>query len=60
MTLLQHADAAAVFPEIVLAILAMALLMFGVFRREDTAEKAANAAVLALAIVATLVLWSGT
>ena len=60
MTLLQHADAAAVFPEIVLAILAMALLMFGVFRREDTAEKAANAAVLALAIVAALVLWSGT
>ena len=31
MTLLQHADAVAALPEIVLAVLAMALLMFGVF-----------------------------
>ena len=35
MWLLQQADAAAALPEIVLAILAMALLMFGVFRKGD-------------------------
>ena len=38
MWLLEQADAAAVLPEIVLAVLSMALLMFGVFRKDDAAD----------------------
>jgi len=35
MWLLEHADAAAALPEVVLAVIALALLMFGVFRKSD-------------------------
>jgi len=59
MSLLQTADAAAALPEIVLALLAMALLMHGVFRKGDTAQTVTTLSILALALVAALVLWSG-
>ena len=59
MTLLQHADAAAALPEIVLAVLAMALLMFGVFRKGDNADQVTIGAVISLALVAALVIWGG-
>ncbi len=59
MTLLQHADAVAALPEIVLAVLAMALLMFGVFAKGDTADKVTGGAILSLALVAILVIWGG-
>ena len=49
MWLLEQADAAAVLPEIVLAVLAMALLMFGVFRKGDTADAVTIGALVALA-----------
>jgi NADH-quinone oxidoreductase subunit N len=60
MTLLQHADAAAALPEIVLAILAMALLMYGVFAKRDVSGHITYGAIGALAIVAVLVIWSGS
>ena len=59
MNLLAHADAAAALPEIVLALLAMALLMFGVFRKGDTADAVTIGALVALALAALLVIWGG-
>jgi NADH-quinone oxidoreductase subunit N len=59
MPFLQHAGAAAVFPEIVLACLAMALLMAGVFRKGDTSDQVSIGAIVALAIVGVLVMWTG-
>jgi NADH-quinone oxidoreductase subunit N len=59
MTLLQHADAVAALPEIVLAVLAMALLMFGVFRKGDTADQVTLGAIVALGLAAALVIWGG-
>jgi NADH-quinone oxidoreductase subunit N len=59
MTLLQHADAVAALPEIVLAVLAMALLMYGVFAKRDVSDHITYGAIGALAIVAALVIWSG-
>ncbi|MFN0194001.1 MAG: NADH-quinone oxidoreductase subunit NuoN [Aestuariivirga sp.] len=59
MTLLQHADAVAALPEIVLAVLAMALLMYGVFARRDVSDHVTYGAIGTLAIVAALVIWSG-
>ena len=59
MSFLQQAGAAAVFPEIVLAVLAMALLMFGVFRKTNSFEAVALGSIAALAIAAMLVMWSG-
>ena len=38
MSFLHTAGAAAVFPEIVLAVLAMALLMFGAFREDESSD----------------------
>ena len=55
MSLLQHADAVAALPEIVLAVLAMALLMFGVFRKHDSSDIVSLGAMMALALVALLV-----
>ncbi len=60
MWLLQQADAAAVLPEIVLAIIAMALLMVGVFRKGETANFINLAALVGLAIVALLVIFGGS
>jgi NADH-quinone oxidoreductase subunit N len=59
MTLLQHADAVAALPEIVLAVLAMALLMVGVFRKSDSADAITLGAIVSLALVAALVIWGG-
>ncbi len=59
MWLLQQADAVAVLPEIVLAILAMALLMFGVFRKDDASDSVTIGALLSLGLVAVLVIWGG-
>jgi NADH-quinone oxidoreductase subunit N len=57
MWLLQQADAVAVFPEIVLAVLSMALLMFGVFRKGDTSDAVSIGALASLALAAALVIW---
>jgi len=59
MWLLEHADAVAALPEIVLAAIAMALLMFGVFRKSDASGAVNLLAVISLAIVAALVVWTG-
>ncbi|NJM29101.1 MAG: NADH-quinone oxidoreductase subunit N, partial [Rhizobiales bacterium] len=59
MTLLQHADAAAALPEVLLAVLAMTLLMYGVFSKRDVSDHITYGAIGALAIVAALVIWSG-
>lgn len=59
MWLLEHADAAAALPEVVLAVIALALLMFGVFRNSEDTGAVNLAAVIALAIVAALVIWTG-
>ena len=60
MPLFQTIDAAAALPEIVLAVLAMALLMLGVFRKGDTFNIVTIGAIAALAIAALLVIWGGT
>ena len=60
MPLLQTIDAVAALPEIVLAVLAMALLMLGVFRKGDTFNIVTMGAITALAIAALLVIWGGT
>lgn len=57
MWLLEQADAVAALPEVVLAVIAMALLMFGVFRKSDPSAAVNLAAVVALALVAALVIW---
>ena len=59
MPLFQNADAAAALPEIVLAVLSLALLMAGVFRKGDTANAVTLGAVLSLALAALLVIWGG-
>ncbi len=55
MTLLEHADAVAALPEIVLALTAMALLMVGVFRKGETYGIVTICSSVALFIVALLV-----
>ncbi len=59
MWLLQQADAVAVLPEIVLAILAMALLMFGVFQKNEPSDAVTTGALVSLGLVAALVIWGG-
>ncbi len=59
MWLLEQADAVAVLPEIVLAVLSMALLMFGVFRKGDTSDAVSIGALVSLGITAALVIWGG-
>jgi NADH-quinone oxidoreductase subunit N len=59
MWLLEQADAVAVLPEIVLAVLAMALLMLGVFRKGDTTDVVTIGALVALGLTAALVIWGG-
>ena len=59
MWLLEHADAVPALPEVVLAIFSLALLMIGVFRRSDASGLINTLAVLSLAIVAALVIWTG-
>ena len=59
MNFLTNYDAAAALPEIVLAVIAMALLMFGVFRKDDANDQVTIGAIVALAVVATIVIFSG-
>jgi len=56
MWLLQQADAVAALPEVVLAILTLALLMFGVFRKTDASDAVTLGALVALGITAILVI----
>ena len=50
MWLLEQADAVAALPEIVLAVLTLALLMLGVFRKSDASDVVTLGALVALAI----------
>jgi NADH-quinone oxidoreductase subunit N len=59
MNFLQNYDAVASLPEIVLACLAMALLMYGVFKKGDANDHVTLGAVVSLAFVASLVIFSG-
>jgi NADH-quinone oxidoreductase subunit N len=59
MWILEQADAVAALPEIVLAVLAMALLMLGVFRKSDASDAVTLGALLALGLAAALVIWGG-
>lgn len=59
MAFLKTFDAAAALPEMVLAVLAMALLMYGVFRKEDSYDHVTIGALVAIAITAVLVMTTG-
>jgi NADH-quinone oxidoreductase subunit N len=59
MNFLQNYDAAASLPEVVLACLAMALLMYGVFKKGDANDHVTLGAVVSLALVAALVIFGG-
>ena len=59
MNFLQNYDAAAVLPEIVLAVLAMGLLMYGAFKKTDANDHVTLGAIVSLAIVAALVIFGG-
>ncbi|WP_421695426.1 NADH-quinone oxidoreductase subunit NuoN [Aestuariivirga sp.] len=59
MWLLQQADAVAALPEVVLAILSLALLMLGVFRKQDASDIVTIGALVALAVTALLVIAGG-
>ena len=59
MNYLQSYDAAASLPEIVLACLAMALLMYGVFKKGDANDHVTMGAIVSLALVAALVIFGG-
>jgi NADH-quinone oxidoreductase subunit N len=60
MSLLDHIQATAAVPEIFLAIAAMALLMFGVFRGEKSADIVNIAAIVVLGIAMLLVISGGS
>ena len=59
MTELPMLNAAVALPEIVLAVLAMALLMLGVFRKGDSFNLVTLGAIIALAIAAVMVISGG-
>ena len=59
MWLLEQADAVAALPEVVLAALAVALLMLGVFRNKESSDAVTLGALLSLGLVALLVIWGG-
>ncbi len=59
MPFLQQMGALVILPEIVLAVLAMALLMFGVYRKGDPFEVVTLGSIAALAAAAMLVLVGG-
>jgi NADH-quinone oxidoreductase subunit N len=58
MNFLQNYDAVASLPEVVLACLAMLLLMYGVFKKGDANDNVTLGAVVSLAIVAALVIFT--
>jgi len=55
---IASADILAVLPEIVLALGAMALLMIGVFRKGEPVELTSSLAIVLLAVVGVLTIWS--
>jgi NADH-quinone oxidoreductase subunit N len=59
MNFLQNYDAVASLPEIVLACLAMALLIYGVFKKGDATDNVTLGAVVSLAFVTALVIFTG-
>lgn len=59
MNFLQNYDAVASLPEVVLACLAMALLMYGVFKKGDANDHVTLGAVISLGLVAALVIFGG-
>jgi NADH-quinone oxidoreductase subunit N len=59
MNFLQNYDATAILPEIVLAVLAMGLLMFGAFKKDDANDQVTLGAIVSLALVAVLVIFTG-
>ena len=59
MYFLQNYDAAAALPEVLLAILAMALLMYGVFKKDDANDHVTIGAIVSLGLVAALVIFTG-
>ena len=59
MNFLQNYDAVASLPEAVLACLAMALLMYGVFKKGDANDHVTLGAVVSLGLVAALVIFGG-
>ena len=58
MNFLQNYDAVASLPEIVLACLAMLLLMYGVFKKGDANDSVTLGAVVSLAVVTALVIFT--
>jgi len=58
MFFLQQIDAASALPEMLLAVLAMALLMLGVFNRHASYGNVANGAIAALAVVGLAVVFA--
>jgi NADH-quinone oxidoreductase subunit N len=58
MNFLQNYDAVASLPEVVLACLAMLLLMYGVFKKGDANDHVTLGAVVSLALVAALVIFT--
>jgi NADH-quinone oxidoreductase subunit N len=58
MNFLQNYDAVASLPEVVLACLAMLLLMYGVFKKGDANDNVTLGAVVSLALVAALVIFT--
>ena len=58
MWLLQQADAVAALPEIILAVLTLALLMLGVFRKSDPSDIVTLGALIALGVAALLVIFA--
>ncbi len=58
MNFLQNYDAVASLPEIVLACLAMLLLMYGVFKKGDANDNVTLGAVVSLALVTALVIFT--
>src|SRR6185503_7711054 len=59
MNYLQSYDAVASLPEVVLASLAMALLMYGAFKKGDANDHVTLGAVVSLGVVAALVIFGG-
>jgi NADH-quinone oxidoreductase subunit N len=59
MNVLQTVDAAGALPEIILAVLSLALLMWGVFKKDDAYDQVTLGAIISLAIVAALVIFTG-
>ncbi len=60
MNILAHADAVAALPEIFMSVMAMALLMLGVFRRAPSSDLISMLSLAVLALTAALVIFGST